>query len=55
MMGSSSTPAGASRRRVTAIVFAALLVLGMAAAVVAVDLDSAPSTVASQNVPMTVQ
>jgi sortase A len=48
-MGSTSDPARTDRRRVAAIVIAALLVIGASAAVVAVDLDSAPSTVASFN------
>lgn len=48
-MGSSSDPARAGRRRMATIVIAALLLIGIAGAVVAVDLDTAPSTVASFN------
>ena len=48
-MGSPSDPARTGRRRMVAIVIAALLVIGVAAAVLAVDLDSAPNTVASFN------
>jgi sortase A len=48
-MGSPSDPARTGRGRIVAIVVAALLVIGVAGAVLAVDLDSAPSTVASFN------
>lgn len=48
-MGSPSDPARIGRRRMVAIVVAALLVIGVAGAVVAIDLDSAPNTVASFN------